>query len=378
VVEVIDARGRVLARSLTLGARVLPLDAVARAAVSRGRAGFEDVVVDDHPYRLYDAPIAAGLGGPASGGAVLVASDTSDISRTLGRLGLVVALAGVAVAALAVLGAVWLTRRGLAPLQRLAAAAGEIERTADPARRLPRSVVPDEIGQLTGVLNRMLTSLEASRESERRFLADASHELRTPVTALIGNVEFVARHGADTEVLEDLRRDAARLGRLVDDLLAMERSGRAGPESSLSSVDVDAVVREAVAGMQGLNGRLEVGPVEPAQVIGERDALARVVENLVSNAVVHGPASGKVSVALREVDGHAVLSVRDEGPGPDPVNAERLFERFWRAPEAAERPGSGLGLAIVAAIVNRHGGRVSVDGSTFKVELPVVPGADRR
>jgi two-component system OmpR family sensor kinase len=73
-----------------------------------------------------------------------------------------------------------------------------------------------------------------------------------------------------------------------------------------------------------------------------------------------------------------VLSVRDEGPGPDPVNAERLFERFWRAPEAAERPGSGLGLAIVAAIVNRHGGRVSVDGSTFKVELPVVPGADRR
>jgi hypothetical protein len=103
VVEVIDARGRIVARSLGLGARLLPSDRVARAALSAGRPGYEDVRLDGSPFRVYDAPVAAGVGGPASGGAVLVASDTSDISRTLGRLGVVVGAAGAVVALLAVL-----------------------------------------------------------------------------------------------------------------------------------------------------------------------------------------------------------------------------------------------------------------------------------
>ena len=102
---------------------------------------------------------------------------------------------------------------------------GEIERTADPSQRLPEAAPVDEVGELTGVLNRMLASLEEARAGERRFLADASHELRTPVTALLGNVEYAIRHGADAEVLADLRHDAGRLARLVDSLLALERAG---------------------------------------------------------------------------------------------------------------------------------------------------------
>src|SRR5436305_2379275 len=226
VVEVIDARGRVVARSLTLGARLLPQARLARAAVASGRTGFENAEVDGRLFRLYAAPIA--LSGPAGGGAVLVASDTTDIARTTNHLGFVVALIGIGVALLAAVLAATLTRRGLRPLRRLADAAGEIERTADVSRRLPEPGAPDEIGQLTGVLNRMLVSLEAARAGERRFLADASHELRTPVTTLLGNVEFAARHGPDPEVLEELQRDARRLARLVDDLLALERAGGAG------------------------------------------------------------------------------------------------------------------------------------------------------
>jgi signal transduction histidine kinase len=300
---------------------------------------------------------------------VIVGSDTSDISSTLGNLGLVVGIAGGVVALLAVLAAAVLTRRGLRPLGRLVAAAGEIERTADSARRLPAASVPDEISRLTGVLNRMLASLERSRESERRFLADASHELRTPVTALSGNVEFVARHGLDPEVLSDLRRDAERLGRLVDDLLVLERSSSADVRPVV--VALDEVVSEVVSAHEGMNGRLDAGAVEPVAVLGDRDALVRVLENLISNALVHGPAGGQVSVALRRRGSMAELSVRDQGPGPGPLHSARMFERFWRAPEASERPGSGLGLSIVSTIVDRHGGQISVLGSTFTVSLPI-------
>jgi signal transduction histidine kinase len=369
-VEVIDAHGRILARSLTLGARLLPEDRLVRSILADGQPGFEDVKLEGRPVRVYVAPIAQ-AGGPAAGGAVLVASDTSDISETLSHLGLVVALAGVAVALLAVLAAAVLSRRGLRPLRRLVDAAGEIERTADPARRLPEAGVADEIGQLTGVLNRMLASLEAARAGERRFLADASHELRTPVTALLGNVDFVVRHGADAEVLEDLRRDAVRLGQLVDDLLVMERSASAVQRRA--PVDLAELVSDVVAAHSSLDGRFSAGPLEPVVVLGEREALARALDNLIDNALIHGPPAGRVTISVERRGDRAQLTVRDEGPGPDPAHRGRVFERFWRAPEASERPGSGLGLSIVSDVAERHGGRVSVDGSAFTLELPVLP-----
>jgi two-component system, OmpR family, sensor kinase len=370
VVEVIDARGRIVARSLTLGARLLPSEGpLARAARVSGATGFENVALDGRLFRMFAAPIP--LSGPAGGGAVLVASDTTDISRTTDRLGFLVVLIGVGVALLAAVVAAALTRRGLRPLRRLAVAAGEIERTADPSRRLPVGASEDEVGQLTGVLNRMLASLESARAGERRFLADASHELRTPVTTLLGNVEYAARHGASAEVLEELVRDARRLARLVDDLLVLERSGSA--DSSLGAVvDVAGVVREVAAGYDG--GVVFVAaPVGDALLVsGDAGELARAVENLVENAFVHGPADGSVTVSVVSAGSRVLVTVRDEGPGPDPRHVDRLFERFWRGPDASARPGSGLGLSIVAAIAERHGGAVRVDGSTFTIDLPAL------
>jgi two-component system sensor histidine kinase MprB len=366
-VEVLDRRGRIVARSLNLGAQLLPADALARAARLHGRTGAEDIELNRRPLRMYAAPIAD-ASGPAAGGAVLVASDTSDIAHTTGRLGVLVAISGAAVVVLAAIAAAWLTRRGLRPLRTLADAAGDIERTADPTQRLPEPATLDEIEQLTGVLNRMLASLEQARAGERRLLADASHELRTPVTSLLGNVEYAVRHGADPEVLADLRHDARRLARLVDSLLALERAGEGTPV--LEPLRLDQLVRTAVN--EHDPGRVHVGSLDAATVNGDEDALRRALGNLIENGLVHGPPGGHVTVSLDRVGDRARLSVADEGSGPDPDEHERLFERFWRAPHASKRPGSGLGLSIVAAIAAGHGGRVVVDGPTFTLDLPVV------
>ena len=370
-VEVIDARQRIVARSLTLGAELLPEDALTRDAVVHGRTGAEDIKLGGRPLRMYVAPIAD-AGGPAAGGAVLVASDTSDIAHVTGSLGLVIALTGAGVVVLATIGAAVLTRRGLAPLRSLVTAAGGIERTADPSTRLPETAAPEEIEQLTGVLNRMLGSLEQARAGERRFLADASHELRTPVTALMGNVQYAARHGVDDELLRDLRHDADRLGRLVDSLLALERAGET--EAVTGPLALDALVREVAA--EHDPERVALAALSPTTVTGDDEALRRAVGNLIENGLVHGPPGGPVRVALaRSADGErALIAVSDAGPGPDAAQHERLFERFWRGPGTSERPGAGLGLSIVAAIAGGHGGRVTVKGSTFTLELPLTAG----
>jgi two-component system, OmpR family, sensor kinase len=366
VVEVLDARGRIIARSQALGAHLLPNGRLARAAIHAGRTGFEDIGLDGRPFRLYAAPIANV--GPEGGGAVLVASDQSDIADTTHHLIALLILSALGAAALAAVAAAGLTRRGLRPLRGLADAAEEIERTGDPSRRLPESSARDEIGGLTGVLNRMLGGLERSRVGERRFLADASHELRTPVTTLRGNVEYAVRYGADPEILAELQRDAARLARLVDDLLVLERAGEGShalaPLEEL--VELDALAREAAAG----SDRVVLGAVSPVAIRGDEHALGRAVANLIENGLVHGPPGGTVTVSVEAGGGRARLRVSDGGSGPDPADHDHLFERFWRGTSAAEQPGSGLGLAIVAAIAERHGGQVRVDGATFTIDLP--------
>jgi signal transduction histidine kinase len=163
-------------------------------------------------------------------------------------------------------------------------------------------------------------------------------------------------------VLADLQHDADRLARLVDDLLVLER---AAAPADLAPLSLEDLARTAARDRE----RVVLGPLERAWVRGDADALARSLSNLLDNALVHGPAEGKVKLALRTSDGRARVTVSDEGPGPS--DPERVFERFWRAPEAAGRPGSGLGLSIVHAIVDRHGGRVAVEGSAFTIELPL-------
>jgi signal transduction histidine kinase len=363
LVQVIDPRRRIVARSSALGSRVLPEAPVVRAALNDRRAGYGDARLGTDPVRMYAAPLGELGRGPAAGGAVIVAGTTAEIEDTLDTTRRFVLLASVAAALLAAAFATLLARRALQPLRRLSFGARAIERTGDASQRLPDPHARDEVGTLAETLNAMLASLERAREAEQRFVGDASHELRTPLTALRGNLAYVTKHGADPAVLEDIAADAARLGDLLDDLLALAREDAA---SSLRAdpVDLAELARDAEAD--------EVVAPDAVLVLGERPALERAVGNLVRNARRHG--SGAVTVTAQCDDDRARLSVADEGPGLTPQEAEHAFARFWRGPDAAA-PGSGLGLAIVRAIVERHGGGVTIDGSRFTIELPASHGS---
>ena len=195
----------------------------------------------------------------------------------------------------------------------------------------------DEVGELAHTLNGMLASLERAQEAEHRFVGDASHELRTPLTALRGNAAYLAKHGPDEAVIQDITDGAERLSALLDDLLALAREDAAAPPQAepvrLADLAPDAHIEQDV------------------WTSGERDALQRAVDNLIRNAHKHG--TGTVTVTVGGDGTDAFVAVEDEGPGPD--DPARVFERFHRGPDARGE-GSGLGLAIVKAIAERHGG----------------------
>jgi len=361
LVEVVDRNGTIVARSLSLGGRVLHAGPDVRAAIADARAGYSDAKLGTDGLRLYTAPLAD-LGGPARGGAVVVAASTHDLAETLASLHLFVLVTGLVAAALGAGAVALLMGRALAPLRRLASGAAEIERTGDARRRLPQPASDDEVGQLAGTLNAMLASLDRAREREGRFLADASHELRTPLTALRGNVAYVARHGATPEVIADLERDADRLAQLADDLLVLSREESAD-EPPQEIVDVTALVGE-LAAYDGVEAVVEDG----VAVRGDRPALERALENLVQNARKYGPPEGRITVTATAADGLARMTVSDEGPGLQPYEAEDAFRRFWRGRRSGN--GSGLGLPIVRAIAERHGGRAYAEGASFTIELP--------
>src|SRR5918999_2204117 len=288
LVQVIDSRGRIVARSGGLGARLLPESGAVEAALRDRRAGYDDAGLGTDPVRLYAAPLGELGQGPAAGGAVIVAGTTAEIEETIETTRRFVLLSSIAAALLAAALATLLAQRALRPLRRLSSGARAIERSGDASERLPAPPARDEVGELADTLNAMLASLQRAREAEQRFVGDASHELRTPLTALRGNSAYIARHGADPDVLADIQADAARLGVLLDDLLALAREDAAAPLSG-EPVDLADVAREAAA----TDADAEV-VAEPALVRAERPALERAVGNLVRNARKHGPPGGRI------------------------------------------------------------------------------------
>lgn len=369
-VEVVGPGGRILARSLSLGSTALPVRGQIHDAIGSGRSSFATVEVgDDQQLRVYVAPLPAVGGGPASGGAVVVASTTQDVTSTLRESRALIVLSALAAALLVIPIAYVLAGGALLPLRRLAAGAEVIEARGDPRLRLPvdpgRGSTPDEVQRLAETLNRMLSALERARDSERRFIADASHELRNPLTALRGNAAYLERNGADPAALHDLREDAERLSRLVDQLLAVAREDAA--ELPTEPVRLDELAL-------GYDGEIDVTVRAngAAWVRGDRDALERALANLVDNARRHGPAGGRVEVESGGANGTAWLAVSDAGAGIAEGQAELATERFWRGPSAQGDGGSGLGLALVRATAERHGGSLQIAGSRFTIQIPAL------
>ena len=366
-VEVVDRRGRIVARSLGLRGQTISAAQLVAGAVGHGRSSYADTHLGGGDVRVYVAPLPE-LGGPAGGGAVIVAASTEDVADTLKQSRRLIIGGALLAAALAFPLSLILARRALRPLDDLTSGAAVIERTGDASLRLPAadSRTADEVARLTETLNGMLAALERARDAERRFVADASHELRNPVTALRGNAAYLVGHGGDAEALADLHADVERLSTLLDDLLALARED-AG-EAPEGDVSLEELAREAAAGDPGV----VVEADGPGLVRGDRGSLERALRNLLANAHAYGPAGGRVRLGVETAPGEVVLSVTDEGEGIPPELAEPATGRFWRGENADGAGGSGLGLSLVRAAAERHGGRLEIAGPRFAIVLPAL------
>jgi signal transduction histidine kinase len=263
----------------------------------------------------------------------------------------------------------------LRPVEGLRAGAESIT-GAGRADRLPVPASADEIHRLAVTLNGMLDRLAAARARQRAFVADAAHELRSPLAAMRTELEVAQRHGITGDLAADLLADVERLGRLVDDLLLLARTDDAAPTEPAESapVELGALLAEVCERCRGARVPVTVSGDGPLWTNGDRDTLLRVLTNLVDNSVRH--AATRVVLTGYQEAGEAVLEVIDDGPGIPVADRERVFDRFTRLDDARARDdgGAGLGLAIVRELVRRHGGAVYLEdakpGVRAVVRLP--------
>ena len=338
-------------------------------------------------YRLISREMGA---GDTDGDVMVVGLPLDDVDATVSRLIEIEVGALALVLFVLALVAWWVIRLGVRPVKEMAAAATDIG-AGNLSARVPEYGQATEAGQLGTALNQMLERIEdefdqrlRSEQRLRQFAADASHELRTPVTTVRGYAELyrTGALGDPAELTEAMRRveqESVRMGSLVDDLLRLARLDQ-GRELERVPVDLGAVVIDAGRDAQATDPERPVTVEVEGRVVvsGDERLLRQVVINLTGNALVH--TDPDVAVTLRAaVEGdRAVLEVRDDGPGMPPDVAERVFERFYRADPARSRHrgGSGLGLAIVHATVIAHGGEITVttapgEGTTFFISLPL-------
>jgi two-component system OmpR family sensor kinase len=322
--------------------------------------------------------------------AVVLALPLRDVDNAVGRLIAVEVLATAAIIGVLALVAWWVIRLGVRPIKQMTSTAASIA-GGELSHRVPEDNPRTEAGALGIALNQMLGRIEESFDERarveqrlRQFVADASHELRTPVTTIRGYAELYRSGGlADgSELTEAMRRteqEAIRMGSLVEDLLHLARLDEGRPLER-KPVDLVALADDAVRDARAVDaGRVITAHTDgPLVVTGDEARLRQVVANLVGNALVHTPTGTPVDVRVTSDRDRAVVEVADRGPGMSDDVAARAFERFYRADpsRSRHRGGSGLGLAIVHATVKAHGGEVRLrsaigEGTTVRVELPL-------
>ncbi len=298
---------------------------------------------------------------------------------------------------LALAGGWWLVRLGLRPLEDVEATADSIA-AGNLDQRVPGAEQSTEVGRLARALNVMLERIQAAfsarlasearlKESEqhlRQFVADASHELRTPIAAVSAYAELFERGAAEhsddlPRVVSGIRTETARMERLVNDLLTLARLDEGVPMER-APVELVSLASEAVrtATAVGPEWPVRFWAAHPVEVVGDKDRLRQVVDNLLANVRAHTPVGTTTTVRVEQDGDQAQVEVRDTGPGMPADEARRVFERFYRVDQARSRisGGSGLGLSIVAAIVAAHGGTVSAasspgHGMTVTVRIPM-------
>jgi two-component system OmpR family sensor kinase len=356
------------------------------------------------PVQLMNASPAGGgavervaVAYPAGGGAVVVAASLASVSHTLHSLLEVEVAVGLAVLALSFGLGLALARQATRPLEEIAATADAIA-AGDMDRRVSSEDVRSEAGRVALALNAMLARIQeafarrdATEARLRTFVADASHELSTPLTSIRGYAELFHRGLAErpedlAKALGRIESEATRMGVLVDDLLVLA-SFDAGRPLHQDPVDLRRIVTDAAFDLQAVDPDrpVAVEAAGPVIVLGDESRLRQVAANLISNVRRHTPAGTPVTIRAHRDAGGAmgVLEVADRGPGMTPEQASHVFDRFYRVDKARSRAmgGAGLGLSIVASIAEAHGGSASVStamgsGTTFSVAIPVARATD--
>jgi len=350
-----------------------------------GRVSFADIRRGGEVYRGVYHPAHDAAGKPL---VAVVAIPTRPLQRSLdsllGALLLALAIGGTAAA----LGARRAARLLTEPLEQIASAADRIG-GKDLQARIPDVSLDVELRQMTGVLNNMLARLEATFSAQRRFVTDASHELRSPLANLRGTIEVALRRPRTPdeyrEALTVALAEAERLSHLVQELLMLSRFDSNQLVLDCASCDLAEVARESVTALdarrqdRGVQLRLEG---EPVTLVGDPHRLRQVVDNLLDNALRHAPPGSQVVVRSGREAGRASLIVQDAGPGLSSDELAHIFDRFYRTEAARGRDsgGLGLGLAIAKAIVEAHHGTLAArstpgQGCTFTVLLPLAPSA---
>jgi heavy metal sensor kinase len=353
--------------------------------------GFDNLVVREQLLRMYTAPFQAAGWQPAL---IHVADSLGDVPNTLTSLrNSLLLLAPLAVLISGASG-YWLAGRALAPVDEVTSLAREIE-ASRLSQRLPVPKARDEIGRLVETFNQMISRLETSFATMKRFTADASHELRGPLATMRGAVDVALSRPREPaeyrDVLASVGEDVDRLRAITEDLLVLARADAGRVQMEKAPVRLDVLAEEVAESFRPAAEENQVGlsanNLPAVTVLGDERWLRQLVVNLVENAVKFTSAApppyggGSVSVELTSVDGTARLSVVDSGPGIPAEALGRIFERFFRADDARSQSlvsGSGLGLAVAAWIVEAHGGTIEAGnrpegGSLFTVSLPLAP-----
>ncbi|MGI8430301.1 MAG: sensor histidine kinase [Solirubrobacteraceae bacterium] len=366
------------------GNLALPIDARTHAIAGGRRGSFlTDARIGASHLRELAFPVSVSVAGQLETAAVQLARPLNGVDRILSNLRLTLMLLCAAGIALAAGLGRFAARRVLAPLAEVTQTAQHIGETDDLSRRIVVRA-DDEVGQLSTRFNAMLERLEGSRaaldesvRAQRQLVADASHELRTPVTSLRTNIEVLLAGGALTEedrrrLLADVVEQSEELSALVGDLIELARGD--GPTESAEDVQLDRIVAESVArSRRNAPGVRFETSFAPIIVEGVPERLSHAVNNLLENAARHSPPGGTIEVA---VDSYGV-SVRDHGTGVAEEDLPYVFDRFFRGADSRGRQGSGLGLAIVQQVAQQHRGSVTASnapdgGAIFSLRLPVV------
>ncbi len=361
--QVVNAKGTILDRSA--GGVSLPVEAHTRALAAKGGSSFfRDANVDGTHLRILAEPLGAGR-------AVQFAQPLTEVDSLLSRLRLILVLLDVGGIALAALLGRLVAGAAVQPVKRLTQATEHVALTRDLSGRIEPSG-EDELGRLATSFNAMLDALEssmgaldASVHAQRQLVADASHELRTPVTSLRTNIEILQQSGQEMDPLEhqrllsDVVEQIEELTMLINDLIELARGEE--PRADAEDLRLDLLVSEV---LERARRHAPATPfsaqLQPTFVTGVPSRLERAIGNLIDNAVKYSPTGEPVEIHLHD----GALTVRDHGPGIAAEDLPHIFDRFYRGAEARGRPGSGLGLAIVRQVATQQGGSVTAEPAT--------------